>query len=217
MARGNSPRRLTRMKEVIARKQFDLTVILENVHDAHNIGAVLRSCESIGIQEVYLLYTEEHLYKKNMKLGKRTSSGARKWLDVFLTNDLEACVQTVKEKYQRLLGTRLSEESDSLFDLDLTLSTALVFGNEKKGISADLSRHLDGNYIIPQVGFVESLNISVACAVSLYEVYRQREQQGNYDLPFDPANTAQKNLFESYSDRASLKGYGRKPQKTLDQ
>lgn len=202
------------MQEVIAKKQLDLTVILENVHDAHNIGAVLRSCESIGIQEVYLLYTEEHLYKKNMKLGKRTSSGARKWLDVFLFNDLNECVRTVRQKYNRLIGTLINENSRSLFELDMTGSAAIVFGNEKQGISNELASHLDENFVIPQVGFVKSLNISVACAVTLYEAMRQRRSAGKYGKDFNPGDHEQAKLFDNYKLRAQKKGAGKRPIKS---
>ena len=211
MPRGNSPRRQEMMKEVIANKQFDLAVILENVHDTHNIGAVLRTSESIGIQEVFILYTEEHLYKKNLKLGKRTSSGSRKWLDVYLFDDLEDCVKAVRSKYDRLIGTILNKNARSLYDLDLTGSAAFVFGNEKKGISSELAAHLDENFIIPQVGFVKSLNISVACAVSLYEAMRQRVAGGYYYNDFDPSDPDQKELFKNYTERAQKKGYGNKP------
>lgn len=216
MPRGTSPRRLKLMQDVIARKQFDLSIILENVHDAHNIGAVLRTSESVGIQEVFLLYTDENLYAKNLKLGKRTSSGARKWLNVYLTKDLEGCVKIVKEKYKRLIGTRLVEHSEKLYELDLASPCALVFGNEKDGISEELSKHLDANFIIPQVGFVESLNISVACAVSLYEAMRQRLLLGKYEQTYDPGNPDHAQLMDNYIERSQHRSFGKRPNKDLE-
>jgi tRNA (guanosine-2'-O-)-methyltransferase len=212
MSKGVSARRVQLMKQVIANKQFNLTVLLENVHDAHNIGAVLRSCESVGIQEVYLLYTDKDLYDKRLKLGKRTSSGARKWLDVFLYNEINSCIQDIRARYKRLLGAYVSEKAVPLYGLDLVDNVALVFGNEKDGISEELLACLDGKFQIPQVGFVKSLNISVACAVSLYEAMRQRMLAGLYNNPFNEQDIRHSQLYSAYYDRNQLKRVGRRPE-----
>ena len=99
----------------------------------------------------------------------------------------------VKQKYKNVFATHLGESAVSLYDLDLTEPVALVFGNEHDGVTEDCLRYCNGNFIIPQVGLVKSLNISVACAVSLYEAYRQKELKGMYDgtskLPQDLINT----------------------------
>lgn len=163
-------------------RQFNLTVILENVHDTHNIGAVLRSCDSVGITEVFVVFTHLHLIQKQrIKLGKRTTAGTRKWLKVHFYTDLESCFQEVRSRYDTILGTHISEDTKSLYDLDLTQSVALLFGNENEGISEDALKHCDGNFLVPQVGMVQSLNISVACAVSVFEAYRQRNAKGMYE------------------------------------
>lgn len=200
------------MKQVIANKQFNMAVLLENVHDAHNIGAVLRTCESVGIQEVYLLYTDKELYDKRLKLGKRTSSGARKWLDVFLYNEIDACIQDIRTRYTRILGACVTEEAIPLYDLPLVDDVAIVFGNEKDGISKELLTCLDGTFQIPQVGFVKSLNISVACAVTLYEAMRQRMMTGGYDNAFDENNKNHSQLYTAYYNRNQLKRVGHRPE-----
>ncbi|NNF33553.1 MAG: RNA methyltransferase [Saprospiraceae bacterium] len=182
-------RRSERIKEVVAKRQGDLTVILENVHDPHNIGAVLRSCDSVGIGEIFVLLTEDHLTEERY-VGTSSSSGAKKWVDVHFFNDVSKCMKHVKTKYQSIYGTHLDSDSVSLYDLDLSSSCALMFGNEHDGISREALKHLDGNFIIPQHGMVQSLNISVACAVSLYEASRQRMNQGRYSVPFNSSMEA---------------------------
>lgn len=204
-----TPERKQRLREVASRRQNTLAVVLENVHDPHNIGAVLRSCDSVGVQEVIILYTEDHLDEGRIELGSRTSSGARKWLDIHLYRDVEACFAYVKSRYDHLWATHLGESAKSLYELDLTQSVALLFGNEHDGLSQEALDQATGNFIIPQVGMVQSLNISVACAVSLYEASRQRHVAGMYGEN-SPLNTAQlKELTESYLERSDQKEWNK--------
>lgn len=175
-----TPEREARIAETVSSRQLDLCVILENVHDPHNIGAVLRSCDSVGIQEVYLLVTDPQMDVESIFLSKRASSGARKWLDIYLYTDLDKCITDVKAKYDRILGTKLNDESKSLYEFDLSGSLAIAFGNEHDGLTDAFVEHLDGNIEIPQHGMVQSLNISVACAVTLFESLRQRNTKGLY-------------------------------------
>lgn len=173
-------KRIQKFHTVATRRQSDLTVVLENVIDLHNIGAVLRSCDSVGISEIFVLHTEEGLKADFITIGRRTSGGSRRWVDVHYYTDANACFQHVKQGYQRVLSTQLSETASSLYKLDLTQPTAFLFGNEHDGLSSEAAAYADGNFVIPQVGMAESLNISVACAVTLYETFRQRDAQGFY-------------------------------------
>lgn len=177
-------RRAALIKRVVSKRQQDLTVILENVHDPHNIGAVLRTCDSIGIGEVYVILTEDGLNKERY-IGKNSSTGAKKWVDVHFFNDVDTCFKEVRLNFEHIYGTHLNQDSVTLYDLDLSTSCALLFGNEHQGISEESLSLIDGNFIIPQVGMVQSLNISVACAVSLYEAFRQRNVKGLYDQPYN--------------------------------
>ena len=188
--------RAEKFKKVIANRQFDLGVILENVHDPHNIGAVLRSCESVGIQDVYVLLTED--ISSDRYVGKASASGAKKWVDIHLFYDVDSCFKEVRKKYERIYGTHLSKDAHSLYELNLVASVCLLFGNEHDGVSEASLNQLDGNFIIPQVGLVQSLNISVACAVSLYEAFRQREKAGKYYRPFDATNPLHIAQYEAY-------------------
>lgn len=167
--------------ELIAKqRQGDLTVVLENVIDPHNIGAVIRSCDSVGIREIFILFTEEMEYDEFV-VGKRTSTGSRKWVDVHVYVDAAACFEHVKRDYGRVLSTYLGEDSKSLYELDLTEATALLFGNERDGLSQEALSYSDGNFIIPQMGMAKSLNISVACAITVFEASRQRHEAGFYE------------------------------------
>lgn len=172
--------RKNRITQVLSHRQNDLAVVLENVFDPHNISAVMRSCDAVGVQEIYVLNTRLPRHKK---WGFRSSSSAVKWLTVHQFDNHQACFEALRKKYKRVLTTLLSSESVSLFDIDFTGSLALVFGNEQFGVSEEMNNLADGNFLIPQVGMIQSLNISVACAVTLYEAYRQKQQAGHYQQP----------------------------------
>lgn len=195
------PARRDKLEGVASRRQGDLTVVLENVHDPHNIGAVMRSCDSVGIREVFVLYTEPHLNKDRLPLGNRTAAGAQKWVDVRFFTETKACFEAVRERYQTILCTRLGESAKNLYDLDLSVSLALVFGNERDGVSDEALAYSDGNFIIPQMGMAGSLNISVACAVTLYEAFRQRREKGYYENNPTLTDTEKMLLKETYLRR----------------
>ena len=169
--------RQQKIQSVLSKRQNNLTVVLENVSDPHNISAVMRSCDAVGVQELYVLNTNIPLHTK---WGTRSSSSANKWLTIYQHTDLNECMNQLKSKYEKILTTHLSSDAVSLYDIDLTQKTALVFGNEHDGLSKELRALSDGNFIIPQVGMIRSLNISVACAVSLYEAFRQKQLAGHY-------------------------------------
>jgi tRNA (guanosine-2'-O-)-methyltransferase len=200
-----TPERTQKFQKVANRRQGNLTVILENVHDTHNIGAVLRTCDSVGIDEIFILYTDPRLTPSNIKLGKRTSAGARKWVTVHQYFDVTKCFRAVKAKYKRIYATHLDADSVGLYDLNLSQSIALLFGNEHRGVSEAALAYVDGNFIIPQVGMVESLNISVACAVSLYEAFRQRQAKDYYVDNPTTTKTEKQALYDDYADRHKLR------------
>jgi tRNA (guanosine-2'-O-)-methyltransferase len=169
--------RRQKIESVLFNRQNDLTIVLENVFDPHNISAVMRSCDAAGIQEIYVLNTKIPRHKK---WGARSSSSAAKWLTVHQFDNTEECFTALRKKYPTILTTHLSDDAVSLFKLDLTKPVALVFGNEHSGVSNEIIELADGNFVIPQVGMIRSLNISVACAVTLYEAFRQKQGAGHY-------------------------------------
>ena len=173
-----TPERTERLNNVLAKRQPGLTVVLENVSDPHNISAVMRTCDAVGIQDIYILNTKIGLHEK---WGEKSSSSAAKWLTVHQFTDAGECFTALRKKYTKIYTTHLSTDAVGLYDLDLTVSVALVFGNEHSGVSEEIIGMADGNFLIPQVGIIKSLNISVACAVSVYEAYRQKNIAGHYD------------------------------------
>ncbi|HFA50096.1 MAG TPA: RNA methyltransferase [Bacteroidetes bacterium] len=206
-------RRLDKFKKTVARRQPDLTVILENVWDPHNVGAVLRSCDSVGIKEIFVLNTEEKLVERQkLVIGKRTSGGSSKWVDVHFYTDIAACFKHIRSIANKVYATHLGGQAKDLYELDLTEPVALLFGNEMLGVSDKVLKMCDGNFIIPQVGMAQSLNISVACAVSVYEAYRQRSEKGFYDENLRMDGEAQKELLATYVERHEMK---MKPKRTV--
>jgi tRNA (guanosine-2'-O-)-methyltransferase len=173
-----TPERQKRLTEVLNKRQADITVVLENVSDPHNISAVMRTCDAIGIQDIFILNTKIPRHKK---WGAKSSSSAAKWLTIHQFDNAEECFLSLKKRYSTILTTHLSTDAVSLHALDFTKSMALVFGNEHSGVSEEIRNYADGNFIIPQVGIIRSLNISVACAVTLYEAFRQKERAGHYN------------------------------------
>jgi tRNA (guanosine-2'-O-)-methyltransferase len=173
-----TPERKERLLAVLDKRQDDITVVLENVFDPHNISAVMRTCDAIGIQEIYVLNTR---IPKHKKWGSKSSSSATKWLTIHQFASAADCFAQLRKRYDRILTTHLGGDAVPLYRVDFTGRIALVFGNEHEGVSEDIRALADGNFIIPQTGMIRSLNISVACAVSLYEAYRQKSEAGHYD------------------------------------
>ncbi|HXL58790.1 MAG TPA: RNA methyltransferase [Chitinophagaceae bacterium] len=175
-----TPERTNKLTQVLLHRQANLTVVMENVHDPHNISAVMRTCDAVGIQDIYILNTKIPLPKK---WGIRSSSSAAKWLTVHQYTDTETCIADLRKNYDHIYATHLNTDAISLYDIDFTHSVALIFGNEHEGVSEEMISRADANFIIPQVGIIQSLNISVACAVSIYEAFRQKKIAHHYDTP----------------------------------
>jgi len=172
--------RREKLQQVLNKRQFNITVVMENVHDPHNIAAVMRTCDAVGIQEIYILNT---LIPEHKKFGAKSSSSAAKWLSIYSFTDTVDCITSLRKKYNKIYTTHLADNATQLYNLDLTDSIALVFGNEHAGVSDEIRLLADGNFIIPQVGIIQSLNISVACAVTIYEAFRQKMIALQYTKP----------------------------------
>lgn len=173
-----TPERSQKLVNVLNKRQNDVTVVLENVFDPHNISAVMRTCDAVGVQEIYVLNTKIPRHKK---WGAKSSSSAAKWLTISQYDNAEECFSSLRKRYSKILTTHLSTDAIDLYEIDFTKSVALIFGNEHSGVSEEIRALADGNFIIPQSGIIRSLNISVACAVTLYEAYRQKKLAGHYN------------------------------------
>ncbi|WP_462249808.1 TrmH family RNA methyltransferase [Ferruginibacter sp.] len=173
-----TPERNERLTKVLNKRQPDITVVLENVFDPHNISAVMRTADAVGMQDIFILNNK---IPPHRKWGAKSSSSAAKWLTVHQYTDASECFAELRKRYKKIYTTHLSSDAVGLHELNLTEPVALVFGNEHSGVSEEIIAMADGNFIIPQVGIIKSLNISVACAVTLYEAYRQKNNAGHYD------------------------------------
>ena len=191
-------RRREKIFSVIEARQPGLTIVMEDIHDPHNVSAVLRSADAVGVLEVQLLYVNE----KFPKLGKKSSASANKWIKRRAFKSIKECYAQLHMEGFMIYATHLGTKSIPLYDLDLTGKVALVFGNEHRGVSEEAAELADGNFQIPMKGMIQSLNVSVACAVSLYEALRQREAKGLYKKP-QMSEGEMKKLFEEWTGLSS--------------
>ena len=180
----------------LVKRQPDLTIVMENIHDPHNVSAILRSADAVGVLEVQLVYVNE----KFPRLGKKSSASANKWLSRRPFTSIQDCYDRLHEEGFTICATHLGKTSRSLYDLDLTKNVALVFGNEHRGVSDDADRLADASFQIPMNGMIQSLNVSVACAVSLYEAFRQRMLAGLYSEPHLSSKKLQE-LFDAWTKK----------------
>jgi len=189
---GATRRRVDRLRRTIQRRQPDLHLVLENVDDPHNVSAVLRTCDAVGVGGVHLVYADGQF----PVLAKVTSASAWKWMEIHRHVSITSCYDMLRQAGCQIIATDLAERASSLYDFDLTGPVALVFGNEHRGVSDEASRRADANLLIPMVGVIHSLNISVACAVALYEAMRQRIVVGRYDAPAWDEGTIERMVAE---------------------
>jgi len=185
-------RRVERMKKILACRQPDLTVVCENIHDPHNVSAILRSCDAVGIPEIHLLYNQEEF----PKLGKKSSASAKKWIRVARYREPAALRSALKAAGFTIYATHVSAGARSIYEIDWTGKCAVIMGNEHSGVSDAALKIADRTIEIPMFGMVKSLNVSVATAVILYEALRQRQAKGLYPRPDLPPEKLEALLTE---------------------
>jgi tRNA (guanosine-2'-O-)-methyltransferase len=172
----NTPRRFHRVKEVLDRRQPDLTVLVEDVQTPRNLAAILRSCDAVGVAEAHAVWTGGRL-----KISRPASGGNRKWLPVRRHPSLEEAAGHLKGRGFRILGAHPDPAAVPFREVDLTRPTALLLGNEDFGLTAAARAAADQLVTIPMEGMGTSLNVSVAAALLLFEAQRQRRAAGFYD------------------------------------
>ncbi|WP_117238118.1 tRNA (guanosine(18)-2'-O)-methyltransferase TrmH [Thermus sediminis] len=180
--RERTPQRQKRLEEVLRRRQPDLTALLENVHKPHNLSAILRTCDAVGVLEAHAVNPTGGVPTFN-----ETSGGSHKWVYLRVHPSTEEAFRHLRERGFRIYATALREGAQDYREVDYTRPTAIVFGAEKWGVSEEALALSDGLVHIPMLGMVQSLNVSVAAAVILFEAQRQRLMAGLYDRPrLDP-------------------------------
>ncbi|MDX9732130.1 MAG: RNA methyltransferase [Bdellovibrionales bacterium] len=165
-----TPERWEKIQRVVSQRTCDVTPVLENIYDRGNTSAVFRSAEAMGFQTVHLIEPSDRFKEAN-----RVTAGADKWLDVIKFKKTADAVSNLKSKGYQVLATHLDARAKPLATLDLTKPTAIVFGNEKDGISQEMIELCDATVILPMRGFVQSYNISVAAAIAFQTIASARE------------------------------------------
>ena len=170
-------KRIEKIKWVLSKRQSSLHVVIENIHDPHNVSAIFRTCDAAGIPKVSLVYNVE----KFPKIGKKSSASAYKWIEKEKFKTIEECYGQLKKEKFVIYASSLNGEAKSLYDLDFTKKSAIVLGNEHRGLSKEAEELADERFYIPMFGMVQSLNVSVSAAISIYEAVRQRLLKRMYD------------------------------------
>ena len=194
------PRRYERLKQVLSKRQADLTVITEDVHKPHNFSAIIRTCDAVGVFEV-------HAVNRNSEMPtySTVAKGSDKWVNLRTHDRLEDAIAQLHQKDTKIYAAHLSEKAVDYRSIDYTKPTAILMGAEKYGVSDLAADLVDGHLIIPMFGMVESLNVSVAAAVILFEAQRQRLAAGMYDRVSLDGATFERVIFEwGYPDIAAM-------------
>jgi tRNA (guanosine-2'-O-)-methyltransferase len=184
------PRRYHRIRQVLDQRQPDLTVLMENVSKPHNISAILRTCDAVGVFEAHAVNP-----RGNVPTFNSTAQGSQKWVKLKIHDSTEAAIDHLKDQGFAVYSTHLSGSARDFREVDYTQPTAILMGAEKWGVSAAASERCE-HIIVPMVGMVESLNVSVANATILFEAQRQRQRAGMYMQPRLEPGLYQRTLFE---------------------
>lgn len=188
-----NPERYARIQTVLRARQPDLTLCLEEVHKPNNVSAIIRSADATGLHRIHAVWPN-----KQMKTLAHTSAGARNWVEVDTHDTIQEALTEIKSQGMQVLVTHLSDTAVDFRDIDYTQPTAIILGSEKTGITPEALALADQDIVIPMVGMVQSLNVSVASALILYEAQRQRQLAGMYQRTHSPLppETIQRILFE---------------------
>ena len=186
-----TPERLERINTMLDQRQPDLTVCMEGVHKHHNLAAVVRTADAIGVSDVHAVWKSEE-----MEVRGGSAAGSQNWIDVHNYSKTADAIAELKKQNMQVLVTNLSDTAVDFREIDYTKPTAIILGQEKFGASELALELADQDIVIPMVGMVQSLNVSVACSVVLYEAQRQRQLAGMYDKPSISEQRRQRFLFE---------------------
>ncbi|WP_395345671.1 tRNA (guanosine(18)-2'-O)-methyltransferase TrmH [Ningiella sp. W23] len=185
-----SPERYQKIRQVLAKRQPDLTLLLEEVHKPHNVSAVIRSADAVGIHKIHAVWEE------NRALRKGTAMGSQIWVKTQVHRSTAEAVSHLKANNMQVLVTHLDDKAVDFREIDYTQPTAILLGQEKSGATSEAIALADQSVVVPMVGMVQSLNVSVAAALILYEAQRQREAANMYAQSKLDESEAQDVLFE---------------------
>ncbi|MCP1107627.1 tRNA (guanosine(18)-2'-O)-methyltransferase TrmH [Serratia nevei] len=170
-----SPERYARICEMLATRQPDLTVCLEQVHKPHNVSAIIRTADAVGVHQVHAVWPTTR-----MRTLVSSAAGSNSWVSVKTHRSIGDAVGHLKAQGMQILATHLSARAVDFREVDYTRPTCVLLGQEKTGITEEALALADRDIVIPMIGMVQSLNVSVASALILYEAQRQRQNAGLY-------------------------------------
>lgn len=190
--------------EALKKRTRHITVVLEDIYQAQNASAVIRTCDCYGIQDVHIV-ENRHVYNVN----PRVVHGAAKWITLHRYNEeqnnSESCINTLKKEGFRIVATVPKPEATSIYDLDISDKTAIVFGTEKHGISDYILHEADELVTVPMYGFTESLNISVSAAICLSAVAEKLfKSEVNWQLEEKDKTLLRLSWYKNIVHRAEL-------------
>jgi tRNA (guanosine-2'-O-)-methyltransferase len=191
-----TPHRLERIDSVVRRRFRSLTVVVEDLRDPHNQAAVLRTAEGLGLLSAHVVDTGTDTFQPN----RGVTRDADKWMQIRRHGAMAPCLDELKDAGFAVYAGALDPAAIPLYELDVTRPCAFVFGNEHRGVSAEVRARADKLFMIPMRGFVESFNVSVAAAICLSHAVRQREIAG---MTTDLSEAEREELRATY-ERKSL-------------
>lgn len=207
-----TPERFAKLKATLERRQPDLTVLTDNVHKSHNVAAILRSSDAVGIHRIHAVAASGAMRGHHMIAG-----GSRRWVEVSVHPNIDAAIAALKSEHWQLLAADASPGAVDFRSVDYTAKTAIVFGAELTGLSPSALASADRRIAIPMHGLVGSLNVSVAAALILYEAERQRTAAGLYEHSRLAPSEFDRTLFEwAYPEIAARCRRHGKPYPPLD-
>lgn len=186
-----TPERFALIKRTLLRRQPDLTVLADGIHKTHNIAAVVRSCDAVGALDVHAVSPGGEIPRHHA-----TNAGSSRWTRLHTHASITSATEHLRQQGFQLLAAHLSDAAVDFRSADYCKPTAVILGTELDGVSAEGIEQADGHIVVPMMGMVESLNVSVAAAVILYEAQRQRAEAGLYEESRIPADQFADILFE---------------------
>ena len=194
------PRRYERIEQVLKRRQPDLTVLTEDVHKPHNLSAIIRTCDAVGVFAVHAVnrHSETPTFSQ-------VAQGSEKWVQLHSHPDIKTAIAHLQQQQYKVYAAHLSDRAIDYREVDYTKPTAILLGTERWGVTDEATELVDEHIIIPMQGMVQSLNVSVATAIVLFEAQRQRLEAGLYEQMRLDRQTYERTLFEwGYPDIAQV-------------
>ncbi len=186
-----NPERFQKLAQALRRRQPDLTVLMERVHKSHNLSAILRNCDAVGVLEAHTVPPAE-----GIQINPHTSAGTAKWVRLVRHRTIQAAIEELKGRGFRVLAAHPGPDAVDFRDVDYTVPTALMMGAELLGLSDEALALADLRIAIPMMGMAQSLNVSVATALLLFEAFSQRDAAQKYDESRIDPEDVKRILFE---------------------